>query len=256
MRARILVACLIFGFFSQQAKAYEWGLGAGRIQGCLARVTDEETVCSMGPAMTLSLGLNLWGSNYQPKSHEARGYINSAGYSNHDGPSFSGLSFNSDRIEHVVIVIVVGLLLTSVLYAFMYPFSSRVDLGVTMRSGWQEQSGADLQLWRNEAGMYLRAYLSQHFPMYIYGSGMFSYQSLSLGGVEETHQVFVKGLGLGFMSPTQGGLYVHGVWERSSLIDPNAQDVLEDSGEVKFFKNSVAEILDGSYFELGYIWYL
>jgi hypothetical protein len=138
----------------------------------------------------------------------------------------------------------------------MYPFSSRMDIGVVGRSGWQQQSGADLQLWRNEAGLYMRAFLSQHFPMYIYGSGMFSQQNISLDGVDETQQVFVKGLGLGFMSPTQAGLYLHGVWERSSFIDPKARELLEDSGDVKFFKNSVAEILDGSYFELGYIWYL
>jgi hypothetical protein len=256
MRASILVSCLIFGLLSQQAQAYEWGLGAGRIQGCLARVADEEAVCSMGPAMTLSFGLNLWGKGYKPKDHDAQAFNSGTSFSDFDGHSFRGFYSSADRWEEVVIVVVVGLLLTSVLYAFIYPFSSRMDVGVVGRSGWQEQSGADLQLWRNEAGLYMRAYLSQHFPMYIYGSGMFSYQSLSIGAVDETHQVFVKGLGLGFMSPSQGGLYFHGVWERSSFIDPNPRDVLEDSGEVKFFKNSVAEILDGSYFELGYIWYL
>jgi hypothetical protein len=253
MRASILVGSLIFGLLSQQAQAYEWGLGAGRIQGCLARAADEEAVCSMGPAMTLSFGLNLWGKGYRPNDHEPSLPSSSSSY---DGNGFGNFYASADRWEEVLIVVVVGLLMTSVIYAFMYPFSSRMDVGVVGRSGWQEQSGADLQLWRNEAGLYLRAFLSQHFPMYIYGSGMFSYQNLSLGGVDETHQVFVKGLGLGFMSPTQGGLYFHGIWERSSFIDPKPKDLLEDSGEVKFFKNSVAGILDGSYFELGYIWYL
>jgi hypothetical protein len=256
MRARILVGCLVFGLLSQQAQAYEWGLGAGRIQGCLARVADEDKLCAMGPAMTLSFGLNVWGKEYRPKEYDAQAFSSSPSFSDFDGHSFRGFYSSADRWEEVVIVVVVGLLLTSVLYAFMYPFSSRMDVGVLGRSGWQEQSGADLQLWRNEAGLYMRAYLSQHFPMYIYGSGMFSYQNVSLGGVDATHQVFVKGLGVGFMSPSQGGLYFHGVWERSSFIDPNPKEVLEDSGDVKFFQNSVAEILDGSYFELGYIWYL
>ncbi|WP_141731526.1 hypothetical protein [Oligoflexus tunisiensis] len=254
MRAILLVGSLSFGLLSGQAQALELGLGAGRIQGCLARVADEDALCSMGPAMTLSFGLNLWGAGYRPGDREVRAFDSSVGRSNFD----SGWRWNAsvNRWEEVLIIVAVGLLITTVIYAFMYPFSSRMDIGVVGRSGWQQQSGADLQLWRNEAGLYLRAYLSQHFPMYIYGSGMFSHQNLTLAGREETHQVFVKGLGFGFMSPTQGGLYLHGVWERSSFIDPKVRDLVEDASEVKMAKNSVASILDGSYFELGYIWYL
>jgi hypothetical protein len=254
MRASILVACLSFGLLSQQAQALEWGLGAGRIQGCLARVADEEALCSVGPAMTLSFGLNLWGAGYQPRDPGLRSFDNTAGRSDFD--RFWRWDSGVNRWEEVVIIVVLGLLITTVAYAFMYPFSSRMDVGVVGRSGWQQQSGADLQLWRNEAGLYLRAYLSQHFPMYIYGSGMFSQQNLTLAGVEEKHQVFVKGLGFGFMSPTQAGLYLHGVWERSSFIEPKVKDLVEDASEVKVVKNSVASILDGSYFELGYIWSL
>ena len=256
MRARILVGCLVFGMLSQEAKAYEWGLGAGQIQGCLARSLDEEALCSKGPAVSLSFGLNLWGQGYKPDEREGGSIADGPSFSHLDGNSFGSFYTSADRWEEVVLVVVVGLLLTSVVYAFMYPFSSRVDVGVVGRSGWQEQAGDDLELWRNEAGLYMRAYLSQHFPMYIYGSGLFSYQNVTLGSDKESHQVFVKGLGLGFMSPTGGGLYAHGIWERSSFIDSNPKEVLEDSGDVKLFKNSVAEILDGAYFELGYIWYL
>jgi hypothetical protein len=254
MRARILFGCLVFGILSQEAKAYEWGLGAGQIQGCLARAVDEEALCSQGPAVSLSFGLNLWGQGYKPSERES--VMDGASISHLDGNSFGSFYTSADRWEEVVLVVVVGLLLTSVVYAIMYPFSSRVDVGIVGRSGWQEQSGDDLELWRNEAGLYMRAYLSQHFPMYIYGSGLFSYQNVTLGSEKESHQVFVKGLGLGFMSPTGGGLYAHGIWERSSLIDSNPKEVLKDSGEVKLFKNSVAEILDGAYIELGYIWHL
>ena len=87
MRARILVVCLIFGILSQEAKAYEWGLGAGQIQGCLARSVDEEALCSKGPAVSLSFGLNLWGQGYKPDERE--------GGSIADGPSFSHLDGNS-----------------------------------------------------------------------------------------------------------------------------------------------------------------
>jgi hypothetical protein len=253
MRVSILVSCLIFGLLQHEAQAYEWGLGAGRIQGCLTRALDEKAVCSMGPAMTVSLGLNLWGAGYRPADHErpTLGNVPSASYLE------SGLNLGTgvDHWEEVALVVLFALFITTVGYAILYPLSSRVDVGVLARSGWQEQSGADLQLWRNETGVYLRAYLSQHFPMYIYGSGMFSHQKLNLGGVEKTHQVFVKGLGFGFLSPTQAGPYFHGVWERSSFLDPRPKDLLEDAGVVKIFDNSVADILDGSYFELGYIWY-
>ncbi|HYX36085.1 MAG TPA: hypothetical protein VE954_23535 [Oligoflexus sp.] len=252
MRLSILIGCLIFGLLSHEAQAFEWGLGAGRIQGCLARVGDEEAVCSMGPAMTASLGLNLWGADYRPEDHE-RDTFGEGTSSSMDTGFNLGLRVND--WDEVALVIVIALFLTTVGYALLYPVSSRVDVGITTRSGWQEQSGEDLQLWRNEAGIYLRAYLSQHFPMYIYGSGLLSYQNVSLGGAQETHQVFVKGLGFGFMSPTRAGPYFHGVWERSSFLDPKPKDLWQDASDVKIFKNSVAEILDGSYFELGYLWY-
>lgn len=178
------------------------------------------------------------------------------GYSNFNGNGWGSFYTSADRLEEVVLVVVAALLVTGVVYALMYPLSSRVDVGVIGRSGLQEETDDDLELWRNEAGFYLRAYLSQHFPMYILGNGMFSYQRLRIGDVKEVHQVFVQGLGIGFMSPTEGGLYIHGIWERSRFIDPNPKEILEDSGDVKLIKNSVSRILNGASFELGYIWYL
>ena len=86
MRASMLVGCLVFGMFSQQAKAYEWGLGAGQIQGCLARAVDEQALCSRGPAVSLSFGLNLWGKDYKANEREADAFG--------DGPSLSHLDGN------------------------------------------------------------------------------------------------------------------------------------------------------------------
>ncbi len=259
MQQVILILVVIFGLFAREAQAYELGLGAGRMRGCLARITDQEAVCAMGPALSFSLGLNMWGSSYRPKDHESLskgGSVAGNSYDNGHWNTGLNLGLQVNRWEDLVIVIALALFMTSVGYALLYPFSSRMDIGLIGRSGWQQQSGADLELWRNELGFYLRAYLSQHFPLYIYGSGIFSYQSLSIQGQNENHQVFVKGVGLGLMSPVGGGPYFHGIWERSTLLDPNPVDLIEDAGKVKIFKNSVSEILDGSYLELGYLWYL
>lgn len=251
-RRTFLVICLVLcGFFAREAKAYEWGLGVGRLRGCLGRLTDQEAVCAMGPAVSTSLGFNLWGKNYRTKDHEA-----SSMSPNSSMNFYFGGDFRVNRWEELALIVALALFMTSVGYALLYPFSSRADIGLMGRSGWQQQSGADLYLWRNEAGLYFRAYLSQHFPLYIYANGMISHQNISSKGLEESHQVFVKGVGLGLMSPEGAGPYLHGVWERSTLLDPGPRDLLEDTGEIKIIKNSISEILDGSYVELGYLWYL
>jgi hypothetical protein len=138
--------------------------------------------------------------------------------------------------------------------ALLYPFSSRLDIGFIGRSGWQQQDAHDLELWRNEAGVYIRAYLSQHFPLYIYASGLYSYQNLTVDAVQKQRDVFVKSMGLGLMAPQGGGPYFHGLWERSTLLDPSARELLEDSTDTKILKTSLAKVIDGSYFEAGYLW--
>ncbi len=247
----LIIMFVLCGLSAREAQAYEWGLGLGRLHGCLGRLTDQEAVCAMGPAVSTSLGFNLWGKDYRTKDHEASSVLPSSSTN-----FYFGGNIRVDRWEELVLVIALALFMTSVGYALLYPFSSRADIGLIGRSGWQQSSGADLSLWRNEAGVYFRAYLSQHFPLYIYANGLISQQNIKSEGLDESHQVFVKGLGLGLMSPEGAGPYLHGVWERSTLLDPGPQDLLKDTGEIKIIKNSISEILDGSYVELGYLWYL
>ena len=138
MRGTLLVVCLIFGLLAREAEAQEWGLGVGRIQGCLARAHDDEAVCSFGPAMTISLGLNLWGKGYRPEAHESQ----SLSLANDDSRIATQLNFgiHADRWEEVAIIVLAALFLTTVGYAILYPFSSRVDIGVIGRTGWQGET--------------------------------------------------------------------------------------------------------------------
>lgn len=253
MRLWFLIACLIFGFLEQQAQAYEVGLGMGRASTCIDRPTQKD-LCSIGATVSVRFGLNLWGKGYKPEAHEKASETQD--YTPGMRSWWNGFQLDGKGLALLVVLVVVAVLVTTIAYAFIYPFSSRVDVGIVGNTGGQAESSQDFLLWRNEAGVYLRAFPSQHIPLYIYGSGIYSHQNYMLFDVSEDHNVLTKGIGLGFMSPTGGGVYLQGVWERSTLLDPNAKDLVEDSAKVKIFKNSAAAVIDGSHFELGYIWYL
>jgi hypothetical protein len=247
MQRACLIVCLIFGFVAREAQAYEYGLGMGRMYSCLSRLDDDGKICALGPAASVRWGLNLWGRGYRVADHAPRASSQSS-----SGSSF----FNSSGgdWEELVLVVVVAMLVVSIGYALIYPFSSRMDLGFVGQTGLQRQDSQDLNIWRNEVGLYMRAYLSQHFPLYLYGSGSFSRHSIYVNDQSEGHNVFVKRAGFGLMDPEKAGLYFHGLWERSSILDPTARDLLEDSGTNRLRKKSVVGILDASYFELGYLW--
>ncbi|RZA24135.1 MAG: hypothetical protein EOP10_10790 [Proteobacteria bacterium] len=263
MAKTFLTLLIITGFTAREASAFETGAGIGRLQSCFQTTNDQLEHCAIGPSISGFWGLNLWGKGYDVSAHESsadnpmtvgegtakRLATNPSTTTYNYGSLFSHV----DSWQEVAIVVVASLFLVSIGYAFIYPFSSRADVGLIGRVAYQEDR--NIYLTRSEAGIYFRGYLSQHFPLYIYGSGLFSHQNLSFYHDEQSYNVFVKRLGLGFMSPTTAGAYLQGTWERSSLIDPSAKDILEDSTTNKFKNQSIRKILDASHFELGYTWY-
>lgn len=260
MKTQLWTLAILSGFIAHEASAYEAGLGIGRMSNCVQASDGESKVCAIGPTLSAHWGLNLWGQGYDIAENEKGSTAIGENLAANMSPATSQSSLNwvnvgsnIDNWETLAIVVVGSLVMVSVGYAIIYPFSSRADVGFIGRTGYQGNN--DIDLYRNEAGVYFRGYLSQHFPLYIYGSGLFSHQKLTVFNQNSDHNVFIKRVGLGLMSPDTAGLYFQGTWERSSLLDPSVKDVIEDSTTNRFKKQTVEKILDASHFELGYTWY-
>ncbi len=255
MSRRIIIPLLFLGFLANEAQAYEAGIGIGRINSCMS-VFENETRCSSGPSLNARWGFNLWGKGYDVDAHEKPSSTGTAvGDSfanNYSGPNFLS-SAKIDSVSDLVIVIAVSLVFVSIGYALLYPFSSRADMGFIGRASYQDNPSMTIR--REDVGLYFRTYFSQHFPVYIYGSGVFSSQKLDNTNYDGNYSAFVKSVGLGIMSPERAGLYFQGVWESGEILNPSVKDVIEDSTTNHLKGKSLKSILDASHFELGYLWY-
>ncbi len=262
MLKKMTISLLCLGFLANEAKAAEAGVGLGRLSACVL-TENGGAYCAAGPSLTGRWGFNLWGKNYDISAHEkpVSSVESSGGSGSTVGESFANnyhqtnfvSSLNFDSVEDVLIAVAVSLVFVSIGYAIVYPFSSRADMGVIGRVSYQSQT--DMSLSREDLGLYFRAYLSQHFPIYLYGSGVFSNQTLAHPYLDDQYTAFVKSVGLGIMSPDKAGLYFQGVWERSQLLNPSIKEVIEDSSTNRTRNQSMKKILDASHFELGYLWY-
>ncbi len=87
-----MILAILLGMLANEARAYEAGVGIGRQYGCLTPGSGDDAVCSVGPAVTVQWGLNLWGKAYRTEDHDGSSPAPSEGTGGEDSGDGTALA--------------------------------------------------------------------------------------------------------------------------------------------------------------------
>ena len=203
-----------------------------------------ENLCNNTFTLGLGAGLNIWGESFKDfNAKPGKSFVK----------VFENIPGSPSSIPGLVAVIMLSFFFLSVTGAIFYPFSSRLDLGVSAEIGLVTSDGEQSLLGGQSifgGGVWALIFPTQTVPLYLKTSTIIS--STYINNKNEKEKLLTRQFGVGFMSPKHKGPFLGVHFDNGEFIDPSFTSVFDENLKVLTLEKSPIPKLSAYGFELGW----